>query len=107
MLSFVLTGSVGRIIESGDETIIAVSSQRVLKSGGVTVEWVKSSVRCQLLRAKVARCLTAGDTVRIEGEVEPRRREIKGLIFYDVVFVAYWFETLDPPLFLSEAGAAP
>ena len=48
-----------------------------------------------LLRSQIARRLAQGDVVRIEGEIEPRRREIKGAAFYDVAFVARTFEALE------------
>jgi hypothetical protein len=95
MLSFMLTGTVGKVLPRCGETEIAVSSARLLQSGETNINWVCCTARAQLLRSKIASGLKAGDIVRIHGEIEPRRREIKGVAFYDVVLVARWFEKLE------------
>jgi hypothetical protein len=94
-LGFTLTGQVGRIRPCAGETLIAVSSKRLLQNGAPELRWVTCAARDTLLRALIERRLHVGDVARIEGEIEPRRREIKGVAFYDVVFVARIFEKLE------------
>lgn len=95
MLSFVLTGTVGCVSAPGDQTVLAVSSQRsVSSSRGFTVEWVSCLARDAVLQKTIALVLSEGDIVRIEGEIEPRRREIRGVAIYDVMFVVQRFERL-------------
>jgi hypothetical protein len=97
MLTFTLVGRVGRIRCSDPETLeIAVASSRLVQGEDGDVNWVVVAARDQLLRSHITRRLTVGAIVRFEGEVEPRRREIKGVGFYDVVFVARSFEVLGP-----------
>jgi hypothetical protein len=105
MLSFTLTGTVGRIRSGADELELAIASCR-LHGQDNDVHWVVCVARDQLLRASVVRQLSAGSIVRIEGEIEPRRREIKGVAFYDVVFVAKSFEALEPELASPQCGEA-
>jgi hypothetical protein len=97
MLCFTLTGTVGRVRPQGGATLIAVSSKRLVQNAEPAIEWVVAVARDQRLRAEVQRRLKAGDAVRIEGEIEPRRRKINGTAFYDVVFVARLFEKLPSP----------
>ena len=95
MLCFTLTGKVGRVRPGAPgETVIAVTSKRLLQTGETTSEWVVCVCRGNHLRALVQRRIAVGDVVRIEGEIEPRRRVVGGLAFYDVVFVARSFEVL-------------
>lgn len=93
MLCFVLTGRIGRIRCGADELQLALASTR-LHGQSPTTTWVACAARDQVLRSRMTRRLSAGSIVRIEGEIEPRRREIKGVAFYDVVFVAKSFEVL-------------
>lgn len=95
MLCFSLTGTLARLIAGADETHLAISSHRILADGEDSLQRVICVVREPLLRASIAQDLKVADIVRIKGEIEPRRREIKGVIVYDVVFVARWFEKLD------------
>jgi hypothetical protein len=95
MLSFTLTGKVGRIRPCAGETLITVSSKRFLQNGAPEARWVTCAARDTLLRSLIERTVRVGDVVRIEGEIEPRRREIGGIAFYDVIFVARFFERLE------------
>jgi hypothetical protein len=97
MLTFTLTGRVGRVRAFGSEAIeIAVASSRLAQTDDGDVNWVVAVARDQLLRAQVSRQLAIGSIVRFEGEIEPRRREIKSVAVYDVVFVAKSLEVLAP-----------
>lgn len=96
MLTFALTGTIGRIRSGPDGLDLAIASSRLLNGAESDTHWVACVARDQLLRAQIVRQLSAGSIVRIEGEIEPRRREIRGVAFYDVVFVAKCFEVLEP-----------
>ena len=94
MLTFALIGRVGRIRHGSNELELAVASSCLRDGMEGDVHWVACVARDQLLRAQVVRRLSLGSILRIEGEIEPRRREIRGVAFYDVVFVAKCFELL-------------
>ena len=96
MLTFAVTGTVGRIRCSVEGLDLSIASLCLLQAKQGEVRWVTCVARDQWLRAQILRRLRVGSIARIEGEIEPRRREIKGVGFYDVVFVARCFEVLEP-----------
>lgn len=98
MLSFTLTGTIGCVLTTApDELTLAISS--VLERDGEPsrVAWVLCVAREPALRAKIVQHLRDGDLVRIEGEVEQRRRQVGELAFHSVAFVARSIERLHSP----------
>jgi hypothetical protein len=95
MLSFRLTGTVTRLGPTGgDEMTITVASEHPSPNTANDIRWVSCVCRDPLLRARVEERLKAGDIVRIEGEIEPSRRQIAGGVLHDLVLVARWIEAL-------------
>jgi hypothetical protein len=104
MLSFAVTGAIGCVLTTvPDELTLAVSS--VLERDGEPsrVAWVLCVSREPELRAKILESLRDGDIVRIEGEIEQRRRQVGELAFHSVGFVIRSIERLPPPT----EGATP
>lgn len=97
MLCFIVTGRIGRIETLDDGSLrIAISHER--ESAGT--EWVCCVCRDRALAARLAAALDVGAAARLEGQIEPRRREIAGRAIYDVVFIVARFERLSQ---ISEA----
>lgn len=95
MLSFAVTGSIGCVLTTApDELTLAVSS--VLERDGEPsrVAWVLCVARDIKLRTKILEHLHEGDLVRVEGEIEQRRRQVGELAFHSVGFVARAIERL-------------
>jgi len=104
MLSFSLTGSIGCILATApDELTLAISSPLRRDGEPQRVVWVLCVARDSALRAKILVHFREGDLVRIEGEMEQRRRQVGELAFHSVGFVIRSIERLPSP---SE-GAAP
>jgi hypothetical protein len=98
MLSFSLTGAIGRVLTTApDELTLAISS--VLNRDGEPprVAWVLCAAREAELRAKILQHLREGDLVRIDGEIEQRRREVGELAFHSVGFIARSIERIPQP----------
>ncbi|GIK49903.1 MAG: hypothetical protein BroJett013_26000 [Alphaproteobacteria bacterium] len=91
MLCFIVTGRIGRIETLADGSLrIAVGYER--ESAGT--EWVCCACLDRALSARLAASLNVGTAARLEGQIEPRRREIAGRAVYDVVFVVTRFDRL-------------
>jgi hypothetical protein len=104
MLSFSLTGTIGCVLTTApDELTLAISSVLTRDGEAPRVAWVLCVARQAALRTKILRHLREGDLVRIEGEIEQRRRQVGELVFHSVGFVARSIERLPSG---SEAGAA-
>ncbi|HYD83750.1 MAG TPA: hypothetical protein VEA63_06845 [Opitutus sp.] len=104
MLSFALTGSIGSVLATApDELTLAISSVLDRVGEPPRVVWILCVARDSALRAKILVHLGEGDPVRIEGEIEQRRRQVGELAFHSVGFVIHSIERLPSP---SE-GAAP
>lgn len=104
MLSFALTGAIGCVLTTApDELTLAISSVLTRNDEAPRVAWILCVAREPGLRAKILQHLREGDLVRIEGEIEQRRRQVGELAFHSVGFVAHLIERLPSP---SE-GAAP
>lgn len=104
MLSFAVTGSIGCVLTTAsDELTLAISS--VLNRDGEPprVAWFLCVARDQALRAKILAHLREGDLVRVEGEIEQRRRQVGDLAFHSVGFIARSIERLPSP---SAGGGA-
>jgi hypothetical protein len=100
MLLFSVTGSIGRVADAPDELTLAISSALTREGEPPRVAWVLCSARDPALRAKILERLRQGDLVRIEGEIEQRRRQIGDLAFHSVGFVIRSIEQLP----LSKGG---
>ncbi len=104
MLSFSLTGAIGCVLTTAaDELTLAISS--VLNRDGKPprVVWVLCVAHEAELRAKILQHLREGDLVRIDGEIEQRRRQVGALALHSVGFVIHSIDRLPSP---SEGGAA-
>ncbi len=104
MLSFSVTGSIGCVLTTApDELTLAISSALNRDGEPPCVAWVLCVAREPALRTKILRHLREGDLVRIEGEIERRRRQVGELAFHSVGFIAHSIERLPSP---SAGGAA-
>lgn len=104
MLSFSVTGTIGCVLTTApDELTLAISSALTRNDEPSRVAWVLCVAREPALRAKILQHLREGDLVRIQGEIEQRRRQVGELAFHSVGFVIHSIERLPSP---SE-GAAP
>ena len=61
------------------------------------VVWVLCVARESALRAKILVHFREGDFVRIEGEIEQRRRQVGEFAFHSVGFVIHSIERLPSP----------
>jgi len=104
MLSFALTGSIGCVLATApNEVTLAISSLLDRDGEPQRVVWVLCVARESALRAKILVHLREGDLVKIEGEMEQRRRQVGELAFHSVGFVIRSIERLPSP---AEGGAS-
>ena len=95
MLSFALTGAIGCVLTTApDELTLAISSVLDREGEPLRIAWVLCVARDRNARAKILDHLREGDLVRIEGEIEQRRRQVGELGFYSVGFVIRSIERL-------------
>jgi single-stranded DNA-binding protein len=95
MLSFALSGSIGCVLTNAPEAVtLAISSPLHRPDQPPRVAWVVCVAREHALRARILECFRPGDLVRIEGEIEQRRRQVGELAFHSVGFVARTIELL-------------
>lgn len=98
MLSFALTGAIGCVLTTApDELTLAISSLLDRPDEPLRVTWVLCVAREPALRAKILTHLREGDLVRIDGEIEQRRRQVGALAFHSVGFVIGSVERLPSP----------
>ena len=103
MLSFSIAGSIGCVLATApDELTLAISSVLDREGEPLRVVWVLCVARDSALRAKILVQFREGDFVRIEGEIEQRRRQVGELAFHSVGFVIRSIARLPSP----PAGAA-
>jgi len=104
MLCFAVTGSIGCVLTTApDELTLAISSVLDREGEPVRIAWVLCVARVERIRAAILGDLREGDLVRVEGEIEQRRRQIGELGFYSVAFVVRSITRLSP----TSEGAAP
>lgn len=77
-----------------NELTLAISSVLDREGEPLRVAWVLCVARDNNLRAKILGHLREGDLVRVEGEIEQRRRQVGALGFYSVGFVIRRIERL-------------
>jgi hypothetical protein len=95
MLSFALTGTLNCVLTTApDELTLVISSDLTLPDKRPRSAWVLCVARDAALRANILERLTEGDLVRIEGEIEQRRRQLGELAFHSVGFVITSIERL-------------
>ncbi|WP_135210298.1 hypothetical protein [Vitreimonas flagellata] len=98
MLSFALSGTIGCVLTTApDEVTLAISSPLNRPDQSPRAAWVICVARDHALRARILECFRPGDLVRIEGEIEQRRRQVGELAFHSVGFVAQTIERLPSP----------
>lgn len=91
MLTFAFSGTLGCVwTTAADELTFAIASPLERPGACPRIAWVVCIARDQSLRA--ASALRAGDHVRVEGDIEPRRRKVGKLVFYSVTFIAKTIE---------------
>jgi hypothetical protein len=95
MLCFAVTGSIGCVLTTApDELTLAISSVLTRDGEPPRVAWVLCVARELKLRHEILQHLREGDHVRIEGEIEQRRRQVGELAFHSVGFVIRSIERL-------------
>jgi hypothetical protein len=98
MLSFAVTGSIGCVLTTApDELTLAIFSVLTRDGEPPRVAWVLCVARELTLRQRILQHLREGDLVRIEGEIEQRRRQVGELAFHSVGFVIRSIERLPAP----------
>lgn len=85
-----------------DEVTLGISSVLTREVKPLRVAWILCVAREAALRTKILNLLREGDLVRIEGEIEQRRRQVGELAFHSVGFIAQSIERLPSP---DERGA--
>ncbi len=104
MLSFSLTGAIGCVLTTApDELTLAISSVLERPGAGLRIAWVLCVARDFEVRTQILEQLREGDLIRIEGEIEQRRRQVGELAFHSVGFVIRSIERLPS----STEGAKP
>jgi hypothetical protein len=103
MLCFALTGVVGCVLATTpDELTLAIASVLTKDDEPPRVAWVLCVAREPALRTLIIQHFREGDLVRVEGQIEQRRRQVADLAFHSVGFIARSIERLPSP---SDGGA--
>jgi single-stranded DNA-binding protein len=103
MFRFTLTGRVGRIEQvKGDAAIIRISlaADRLVegKDGAWTkTEWVSAVSFDEKLNRELLAALEVGQSVTLDGRIEPRKRQVGEATITDHSFVLTKFERLAKP----------
>lgn len=80
-----------------DEVTLAISSVLTRDGKPLRVAWILCVARETALQTKILELMGEGDLVRIEGEIEQRRRQVGELAFHSVGFIAQSIERLPSP----------
>jgi single-stranded DNA-binding protein len=103
MFRFTLTGRVGRIEQvKGDAAIVRISlaADRLVegKDGAWTkTEWVSAVSFDEKLNRELLAALEVGQSVTLDGRIEPRKRQVGDATITDHSFVLTKFERLSKP----------
>jgi single-stranded DNA-binding protein len=103
MFRFTLTGRVGRIEQvKGDAAIVRISlaADRLVegKDGAWTkTEWVSAVSFDEKLNRELLTALEIGQSVTLDGRIEPRKRQVGEATITDHSFVLTKFERLAKP----------
>ena len=103
MFRFTLTGRIGRIEQvKGNATIVRISlaADRLVegKDGAWTkTEWVSAVSFDEKLNREVLNALEVGQSVTLDGRIEPRKRQVGEATITDHSFVLTKFERLSKP----------
>jgi single-stranded DNA-binding protein len=103
MFRFTLTGRIGRIEQvKGDAAIIRISlaADRLVegKDGAWTkTEWVSAVSFDEKLNRELLTALEIGQSVTLDGRIEPRKRQVGEATITDHSFVLTKFERLAKP----------
>lgn len=98
MLSFSLTGTIGCVLTTTpNELTLAISSALIRHGEAPRVAWVLCVARDTSVRTTILEHLREGDLVRIDGEIEQRRRQVGKLASHSVGFIAHSIERLPSP----------
>lgn len=103
MFRFTLTGRIGRIEQvKGNATIVRISlaADRIVdgKDGAWTkTEWVSAVSFDEKLNRELLGTLEVGQSVTLDGRIEPRKRQVGEATISDHSFVLTKFERLSKP----------
>lgn len=102
VLTFALSGTIGCVRATApDKLTLAIASTLEQPGAPPRMVWIVCATRDQAPRA--ASAVRAGDSVRVEGHIEPRRRKVGERTFYSVAFIAKTIERIAAP---SDDGGA-
>ena len=112
MFRFTAQGRIGRIdqVKGTSEIVrVSVAADRLVegKDGTFTMtEWLSLISFDRPQNEKMLTELEIGQTLKVDGRVEPRKREVNGQTIYDHSFVITSYERLSAPK-AKKAKAAP
>ncbi len=97
MLSFALVGAIGCMHASArDELMLTMSCVLDREGEPLRVVWVSCVARDACLRIHILHQFREGDLVRVEGDIEQRRRQVGELAYHSLGFVIRSIERLAP-----------
>jgi hypothetical protein len=103
MFRFTAQGRIGRIdqVKGASEVVrVSVAADRLVegKDGAFTkTEWLSLISFDQPQNERMLIELEVGQAIKVDGRVEPRKRELNGQTIYDHSFVITRFERLSAP----------
>ncbi len=112
MFRFTLTGRIGRIEQvKGDATIVRISltADRLVegRDGSWTkTEWLSVVSFDEKLNRELLAALEVGQSVTLDGRIEPRKRQVGEATITDHSFVLTKFERLSKPSAKAAAKGA-
>lgn len=101
MFRFTVQGRIGRIAPTAREGLrISVAADRLAEGpqGAYTrTEWLTCISFDADLNRRLETELEVGQSVKLDGRIEPRKREVEGVTIYDTSFFIERFERLSKP----------
>lgn len=113
MFRFTAQGRIGRIdqVKGTSEIVrVSVAADRLVegKDGAFTkTEWLSLISFDTAQNEKMLTELEVGQSLKVDGRVEPRKRELNGQTIYDHSFVITAYERLSAPKAKKSAKSAP